>query len=768
MINRKSTLLILLAISLGTVVCSIDAQDAKPPVLDAEARLKFYEQHQQMQQQPLLTKKWRHIGPEIMSGRITDIAVPHDRPFTFYVATASGGVWKTENEGTVWTPIFDDAPSHSVGAIAVDQNDTNVLWVGLGESNIFRSSMAGTGVYKSKDRGETWEHMGLAETQHIGRIIIHPENPNVVWVAACGREWTDNQERGVYKTTNGGITWEKVLYVNQRVGAVDLVINPSDPDILLASMWNRVRLKWSDPLPGPSDGIYKTTDGGDNWNQVTEGLPAIEKTGRIGLAVSASRPNVVYALIDNHESGRDAREGERDSYGRLRGTVIKGAEVYRSDDHGDTWSKVSESSRLMEGLYSTYGWVFGQIRVDPNDENTVFIMGVPLLKSTDGGRKFESLRYRGLHGDHHAMWINPENSNHIINGNDGGVNLSYDGGASWKNLQNLPVVQFYNIELDDAEPFNVYGSIQDNGSYMGPSNYQPGRSAFHDWKSIPGGEASIIAVDPNDQNTMYSESFYGSIMRTAMDTRTTDRIAPQAAEGEPRLRGQWLAPFILSPHNSQVVYHGMNKLFRSMNRGNDWDEISPDLTYNNPDEQGNIPYATITSISESPFKFGLLYVGTDDGKVQMTDNSGRSWTEIMDGIPQQKWVSRIVASKFKESTVYLAQNGKRDNDFQVYVYKSDDYGKTWQDISKGIPGGPVNVVTEDPHHAGVLYVGTDLGVYVSTDDGENWKVLGGDLPNAFVHDLKIHERDEVAVIGTHGRGVFKIDLKEFYKSLKDK
>lgn len=757
-----------LLISCLVVNEAVGQQSVKSEVLDAETRLEFYLQHEEMKKNSVGGKKWTHIGPEIMSGRVTDIAVPLDQSFTYYVATASGGVWKTENEGTTWKPLFDNAPSAAVGAIAVDPNKSNIVWVGLGESNIFRSSMAGTGVYKSEDHGETWKSMGLMDSHHIGRIVIHPNDPDTVWVAAGGHEWTKNEERGVFKTSDGGKTWEKVLYINDQIGAVDLVIDPSNPDVLYASMWNRIRLKWSDPVPGPDDGVFKSTDGGETWKKLENGLPPVETTGRLGLAISHSNPDVIYALLDNHELAREVKEGERDNYGRARQSVIKGAEVYRSNDAGETWEKVSESDRLMQRLFSTYGWVFGQIRVDPNDEDVVYIMGVPLLKSVDGGKKFKSLGYRGLHADHHAMWINPENSNHVVNGNDGGVNISYDGGATWKNLQNLPVVQFYNVEIDNAEPFNVYGSIQDNGSYMGPSTYRPGRNAYNDWKPIPGGEASIIAIDPNDQNTMYSEGFYGSIMRSTFNPRRTKGIKPKAKEGDPPLRGQWLAPFILSPHNSQVVYHGMNKLFRSMNRGDDWEEISPDLTYNNSEEQGNISYATISSVSESPFKFGLLYVGTDDGKVQVTNNGGLDWHEIMDGLPKKKWVSRIVASRYNESTVYLTQNGKRDNDFQVYVYKSEDYGKTWTDISEGIPGGPVNVIAEDPKYDDVLYVGTDLGVYVSTDDGESWNILGQDLPNPFVHDLKVHERDSVAVIGTHGRGVFTLDLKSFYRSIRAK
>ena len=738
-------------------------------MLDSEQRLAWHKQHLEMRDEsPYKDLKWRHIGPHIMSGRVTDIAKPLDQPFTFYVATASGGVWKTTNEGTDWEPIFDDAPSASTGAISVDPSDSDVVWVGLGESNIFRSSMSGTGVYKSKDAGETWEHMGLADTHHIARIVIHPEDPNIVYVAACGHEYTRNEERGVYKTTNGGITWEKVLYESDMAGAIELVMDPSNPQILYASMWHRIRRPWSDPVPGDGGGIYKTTDGGQTWERLTNGLPPRETSGRTGLAIAASKPNVIYALIDNHAIARKAEEGELDSYGRPRRDVIKGAEVYRSDDHGESWNKVSESSRTMSRLFSTYGWVFGQIRVDPNDENTSYIKGVPLLKSIDGGKTYKPLFYRGLHGDHHAMWIDPTNSNYIINGNDGGINISYDGGVSWKNVENLPVVQFYNVAVDNAKPFNVYGSIQDNNSWMGPSTHRPGRSDPHQWKRCPGGEASYHAIDPEDPNTLYCESFYGSIMRANLETGNTKRIKPKASDGEPPLRGQWLAPFQLSKHNSRVVYHGMQYVFRSMNRGDDWERISPDLTYNDPERQGNISYAAISSLSESPVKFGLVYAGTDDGRLHVTRDDGQNWKEILNGLPKTKWVSRVIASKFDEGTAYVTLNGKRDNDFQVYVYRTRDYGNTWEDISQGIPGGPVNVIQEDPFSKNVLYVGTDLGVYVTTDGAESWHVLGSGLPITFVHDLVVHTREKKMVIATHGRGMFTLDVKSVDRKLTDK
>ena len=759
----RTVIFLILATQLPATIFSQN----KSPVTDSESRLNWHKQHLEMRQKsPHRSMAWKHIGPQLMSGRVTEIAKPIDQPFTFYVATASGGLWKTENEGTTWKPIFDDAPSGSVGAVSVDPSDSNTVWVGLGEANIFRSTMAGTGVYVSKDAGKSWNHVGLADTHHIARIVVHPQDPLTVYVAASGHEYTENEERGVFRTRDGGNTWERILYSDAMTGAIDLVMSPAEPDVLYAAMWRRIRKAWSDPLPGPGNGIFKSTDGGDTWQPLENGMPPAETTGRIGLAVSQSNPNVVYALIDSHEIARKAEAGEKDAYGRPRKDVIRGAVVYRSDDAGGSWRQASENSRTMQRLFSTYGWVFGQIRVDPSDENTVYALGVPLLKSTDGGKTYKALVSRGLHGDHHDLWIDPQNPNYLINGNDGGVNISYDAGKSWKDLDNLPVVQFYNVAVDNASPFNVYGSIQDNGSWQGPSNHRPGRNEEINWRRVPGGEASIMQVDPDNPDLFYSESFYGTLMRSNLESGKTDRIVPTVGEGEPRLRGQWLAPFQLSHHNSSVIYHGMQSVFRSLNRGEDWTRISGDLTHNDPEKQGNVPFATITTLSESSKKFGLLYVGTDDGRVHVTRNSGEQWEEIVAGLPDRKWVSRIVASNFEEGTVYLALNGKRDNDFQIYVYRSTDYGKTWNDIGAGIPGGPANVIREDPYSKNVLYVGTDTGVYVSLDQGLNWDVLGSGLPITFVHDITIQVRDKIMVIATHGRGIFKLDIADLPRKLE--
>jgi photosystem II stability/assembly factor-like uncharacterized protein len=505
-------------------------------------------------------------------------------------------------------------------------------------------------------------------------------------------------------------------------------------------------------------------------------LPDTNLTGRIGIDLCRTKPATLYAYVDNHAPGAEAKAGELDSYGRPRQRGIVGAEVYRSDDAGANWRKVSPPG--MERFGGTYGWVFGQIRVDPNTPETIYIMGLGLSRSTDGGKTFQNLMYAGLHGDHHGLWIDPDDSSHLINTNDGGVNISYDGGATWRHFHDgIPCVQFYNVSLDNSTPFWAYGSVQDQGTYRGliplrkPAAGAPaaaGRRRFAPlpqprWETAPGGEGTLIAIDPEDPNVVYSSSFYGRLERAEYRDGqwTRKEIYPKAAEGEPAYRGQWLAGLALSPHNPRIVYHGFQYLFRSMNRGETWERISPDLTYNNPEQQGQwpyaIPFATITAIDESPFKFGVIYAGTDDGRVWVTRTGGDPWTEITAGLPYNKHVWKVVASKYDPATVYVTLVGRHDDDFNPYIFKSTNYGQTWASIAANIPGGPVNVVREDPKVKDILYAGTDTGVYVSRNGGASWDVLGSGLPTNYVWDIAIHPRDNALVIATNGRGMWLID-----------
>jgi photosystem II stability/assembly factor-like uncharacterized protein len=769
--------LAVLAVS-GVLLGQKAARPVRVQSTDAAARLTGYDALLSMtDSSPYKGLSWSHIGPTNVSGRSTDVAVlaPKGKNYTIFVATASGGVWKTVNEGTTWEPVFERAASTAIGDIALSPANPEVIWVGTGEANIFRSSQAGCGIYKSTDGGKTWSHKGLADSYTIARIVVHPQNPDVVYVAASGHEWTDNAERGVFKTEDGGVSWQKILYINDRTGAIDLAMDPADSQTLYAAMWQRIRLKWNDPrvFPGYSDsGIHKTKDGGKTWKPINAGLPEGPFRGRIGIDICLSKPNVLYALVDSYDKSDTAPAGvDTDSYGRPSSGRIKGATLYRSDDHGETWKLAApttpETKTLMERHSGTYGWVFGQVRVDPNDENRVYIMGVPLSVSKDGGKTFKSLR--GMHGDHHGLWIDPDNSDYIVNVNDGGIVISYDGGETWRQFtDNLPVCQFFNIAYDMATPFRVYGSMQDHGSFRGQVLRKLDRSTGKPvegyqavaFDAAPGGEGCSHAIDPSNPDIVYSAGFYGHIERSDMrlpEAERTKGLLPPAFPDEPPLRGQWVAPFILSPHNNETLYHGMQYLFRSCNRGDIWERTSPDLTSNTAAEMGDIPYHTLFAISESPLRAGLIYVGTDDGKVHVTRDGGKTWSEIMSGLPDQKWVSRIVASAFDLGTVYMTQNGKRDDDFNPYVWKSTDFGKTWVSIVANIPLGPVNVIREDPVDKNILYLGTDGGVFVTKDGGKTWNALGGNLPMAYVLDLIIHPRDNIIVIATHGRGMWAID-----------
>jgi len=753
---------------------TLNAQ-VKPTITDGNARLELYRQHQAILDTSALGKlHWQFLGPINISGRCTDIEAvrPRGSSYTIYAATASAGIWKTVNEGVTWDPVFENAVTTDIGDIAIDPGNPDVVWAGTGEANIFRSSMAGCGIYKTEDGGENWSHMGLENTYTIARIVIDPTNTSVIYVAASGAEWTENKDRGVYKSSDGGQTWGKILYINERTGAIDLVMDPSDPNVLYAATWQRIRKKWNDPRSEEKyshSGIWKTTDGGDNWKKINRGLPESNKRGRIGLDLCASSPNVIYAFVDSYEMAEEQEEGLTDSYGRPSGRIIKGATIFRSDDGGENWNQTSgltgEMTEYMEGHSATYGWVFGQIRVDPVDENTVYTMGLGLNVSNDGGKTFRSLR--GMHGDHHGLWIDPDNTAYLLNANDGGVCVSYDAGDNWNCwLDNLPAVQFFNVSYDMREPFRVYGSIQDNGSYFGTVDLTHGRDQIEPvvFERAPGGEGSSHAIHPENTDLVFSAGFYGNIMRTDMGREgdwwdNSESLLEARYPEETRLRGQWIAPFILSPHNPDILYHGMQYVMRSRDRGDTWEFISPDLSHNDPDKQGDISYQTLTSLSESPLRFGLIYAGTDDGRLHRTKDGGESWTEILEGLPAGKWISKVEASRFDLGTVYMTQNGKRDDDFQVYVWKSINFGDSWTDISGNIPIGPVNVIREDPIDKNIVYVGTDVGVYVSRDGGKTYSVLG-DLPSTYVHDLVIHPRDNMIIIATHGRGIWVMDAFE--------
>ncbi len=608
--------------------------------------------------------------------------------------------------------------------------------------------------------------MGLEDTYTIGRIRVNPKNSDIVYVAATGHEYTPNEERGLYKTTDGGKTWNKVLGIDANTGVYDLVLDPTDPDIIYCTSWERIRLKWNDPRTTDktkNTGIWKSTDGGRNWKKINNGLPDANKLGRTGIDISRSNPKVLYAYVDNYEIAYKAQPGEKDSYGRQKKDVIKGATIYRSDNSGELWTQVSgltpDQKKFMERHSGTYGWVFGQIRVDPNDENIVYSMGLGLNQSVDGGKTFKPLY--GQHGDHHGLWIDPGNSNYLLNVEDGGLAISYDKGKTWKTpIEELPLAQFFNVTFDFSTPFRVFGSIQDHGSLFGKVDLSRGRDRVPEtsFTYTLGGEGTTQAVNPVDNNTIFASSYYGSLSRAEIDNfpKSIKNLLPPPLPGETPLRGQWVAPTIISKHNPNIIYHGMQYVMMSKDNGDTWEAISPDLSYNDPNKRGDINYQTVSVIDESPLRFGLIYAGTDDGLIWKTMDGGKNWKEIRSGAVPVKFVSRLVASSFDIGTVYMTQTGRRDDDFQVYIWKSTDFGDTWQDISGNIPVGPVNVIREDPVDKDILYVGTDEGVYVSKNGGKKWDVLG-DLPFVYVHDLAIHPRDNMIIIATHGRGMWVMD-----------
>lgn len=789
LISTRAAVLAAAALCAGLSVPALRAQ--APAKADAAFLLKAYDTYRSMTaSSPYRAIPWQYLGPTNVSGRATDVDVA-DRAGSrrIYVAYATSGVWKTDDDGASWQPIFDAQPTPSIGDLAVAPSNPDIVWIGTGEANIFRASMAGTGIYKSTDGGKTFRHSGLTDTLTIARIVVHPTNPDIVYVAATGHEWTDNEMRGVFKTIDGGKSWTKVFYRSSRTGANDLVMDPADPNTLYAAMWQRVRRKWSDPRvePGYNEGgVWKTTDAGKTWNEVNAGLPPATARGRIGIDISRTNPKVLYAFVDNYEPGHQTpKPGEVDSYGRpLLEPRIKGAEIYRTDNRGESWQKVSgltdETRDFMLRHSGTYGWVFAQIRVDPTDENTIYTMGLGLHVSRDGGKTYTTLR--GMHGDHHGLWIDPKNPAILYNANDGGFYQSADAGKTWKFAVSAGGAQFYNVTVDNSSPAWVYGSIQDHGSYRAKIDLSKGREQIPavEWESAPGGEGSFQSVDPTNPNIVYSHRFYGQFTRTDLGVaapgggrrggappageqakpegpQRTTNIRPKDAD----LRAQWMAPIIVSPHDNNTIYAGFQFVFKSTNRGDEWTKISGDLSANDQSlflrSASAIPYQTITALAESPKEKGLLYAGTDDGKLHVTRNGGESWTDITAALPVRRWVSRVVPSEHAEGTVYVTLRGREDDDFGVYIYKSTDHGKTFTSIAGNIPAGPMNVVREDPTNASVLYAGTDFGAFLTTDGGKRWHVLGSNLPTQQVSDLAIQPRDNLIVISTYGRGMYVMD-----------
>ena len=709
--------------------------------------------------------KYRALGPTRQSGRFVDFAVPAQQPYTFYAATASGGLWKTTNNGITFEPIFDFENVFSIGDIAVAPTDPNIVWVGTGEANNSRSSYWGDGIYKSTDEGKTWKNMGLKESHHIGRIVIHPENPDIVYVAALGHLYSENPECGLYKTTDGGKTWKKVLDVvvrEKNIGVVDAVIDPKNSDVLYAATYDKERKPWTFNLGGPGSAIYKTTDAGKSWTKLGGGLPG-GMLGRIGIDVYKKNSNILYATIENankkgmsdEERYKELREGKSS-----RGMI--GGEVYRSDDAGETWKKVSPDGRSIGGAPAYY---YGQIIIDPNDDKVVHVLSARSLGTRDGGKTWLN-RPLGFGGDDHGLWIDPKNSNHILLGYDHGMGITYDGGKNWYHPDNLPLAQFYAVGVDMSYPYNVAGGTQDNGSLMGPSTKRGGRPIqLEDWKRVGGGDGMYNVFDTSNNRYLYNESQFGPLSR--LDLKTGERKSIAYRNKRRDLRWNWNAPILISPHNSDVVYHAANILVKSPYRGEYWEEISPDLTTNDPKKlttgkggDGNIQYCTITTIDESALVEGVLWVGTDDGNVWISKDGGSNWTKLNDNIVGNPgyWVSRVIASHHDPGTAYVSYTGYRRDDFRPFLYKTTDYGETWTSIASNLPKEPINVIREDHKNPNLLFVGTEFAVYVSIDGGKNWTKMKTNMPTQPVQDMVIHPRENDLVLATHGRGFFITDI----------
>ncbi len=698
--------------------------------------------------------KWRQIGPANPGGRITDVEGVESNPSIIYVGAATGGLWKTKNAGITWEPIFDDQPNGSIGDVAVSLSNPDILFVGTGEPNNRNSSPWGSGVFKSTDAGETWEFVGLKDTHHIGRILIDPKDPDIVYVAAVGRLWAVNEERGLFKTVDGGATWKKALYLDEKTGVTDVAMDPEDSNILYAVAHERLRDRFDagDPVDqwGPKAGIYITKDAGASWTKASQGLPT-DEWGRSAVSASRTQPGTVYAQVSTQKT-RGQPGPPKDKAGDPDPNL---GGIFRSTDYGMTWQHMNTFNNR-----SSY---YSQIRVDPNDADVIWTCGSPLGYSEDGGTTVRSgpVVQGRTHIDYHAIWIDPNNSDHVVVGGDGGINITFDRGDNWEVITSICLAQYYAITADMRKPYYVYGGLQDNGNWGGPSRSRRNSGIVNaDWFPLSNADGFVNLVDPTDFNTVYFETQGGMLQRLDLRTGQTNFLRPQPPrpqEGQrrERFRFDWNAPVIISPHNAHTLYFGGNKLFKSVDRGDNWLTISPDLTAD-PDSR----YSALVSVDESPLKPGLIWIGTSDGNVQLTRNGGANWTLLngnISGAPESYWIKRVEASNHVPGRAYVAFDGHRYDDQAPYIYTTDDYGQTWKKITKGLPEGSVYVVREDYINPDLLFCGTEFAVYISLDRGETWARFMKELPTVPVHDLLIHPRDYDLIAGTHGRGAWIAD-----------
>ena len=795
---------------------------AQPQSSDSAKLVDAYQQKEELTKSSRVKNiHFRNIGPTIMSGRVVALEVNPKDPTRFYVAYASGGVWYTDNNGTSFKSISEDWPTQNIGEITMDWKN-KILWVGTGENNSSRSSYSGIGILKTEPNGSNWVNVGLTDSHHIGKILINPTNKDHVIVGVTGHLYSKNNNRGVYVTKDGGITWKKTLYIDDGTGIIDMAYTPNSFNIMYATAWEKDRKAWNLNEGGNSSAIYKSIDAGETWYNISKedsGFPVGDGVGRIGIAVFDE--NIIYAVLDNQffrtrnskqndeGLGRDSFKNmsikefnkisdkdlksflrsnrfpskytvERiksdiddekispsdlnkylvDANSELFNTPIIGAEVYRSDDGGNNWTKTHET--FLDGVYNTYGYYFGKIHVDPSNSDKIYTYGVPIITSDDGGKSFYRIGKENVHADHHDLWINPNKPGHLINGNDGGVNITYDDGKNWIKNNSTEVGQFYAINVDYDKPYNVYGGLQDNGVWKGPHNSIENKrwnmNGKYPWEMIMGGDGMEVQIDNRDSNTVYTGFQFGFYYRLELDSGKRKSIKPVHELGESPYRFNWQTPILLSPHNQDIVYFGTNHFHKSNDKGDSWQLTSKDLT--NGGKKGNVPYGTITTIAESPIVKDLLYVGTDDGLIHVSKNGGKTWKNISQNLPQDMWVSKVYASSHNEKVIYASLNGYRWDNFSPYLYKSENYGKTWTSISSNLPDSPINVVIEDNINQNILYVGNDHGVYVSLDSGINWEPFSSGLTSAAVHDLVIQKDENHLLIGTHGRSIYLTEIEK--------
>lgn len=724
-------------------------QEARSPLLDS------WEQYVKLKKESEFGLEWISIGPVMNSARVEAVQCDPTRPGTMYVAFGSGNLWKTVNHGLTWEPIFENQSALGIGDIALAPSNPDVIWLGSGESlkKARNFTMPGTGVFRSDDGGQTWRNTGLHDSFHIGEIAVHPQNPDIVFVAVMGHFWSTNPNRGLYRSIDGGKMWEHVLYVNERTGANDVVIAPSEPDVIYVSMWEN-----NPTIYGKESGVYKSTDGGETWNRLKGGLPDGPKTGRIGLAVSWSDPDKAYALVDNLNKNRNIA-----------------AEVYRTLDGGQNWVRTHKNELY---IFPGIGWYFADCYVNPRDDEEVFALGVRAARSADGGQTFQVIHgdvfhlfpnaSETLHLDHCELWINPLNPDHLALGNDGGFYVSYDKGKSWMHYNNIPAGEFYDISVDNQDPYYIYGGVQDDSSVYGLAReWNP---VYHDgWEYVwldawSGGDGCYTVPDPVDPNIVYFSSQYGGIRRKDMKADRSVFIRPHLPKGHKgKLSYTFVAPYIISPHNALTLYHAGNYVFKSLDRGDSWKLISPDLAVSSHKEKRS---SALGAIAESHLKPGLLYAGTDKGAFWVTHDDGSKWTEYSEGLPN-RYIRSICPSRFNQSRVYVAVTGINDDDLKNHLFVSENYGKSWRSITSNLSDEVAYVILEDPVNENILYAGLYRGVYLSTDRGQSWSLLGPDLAATCISDLVIQEREMDLVAGTHGRGIYRMNIRPIQEAFKN-